>query len=69
MGDKFIDLVNNRDFLKLAELGVATAGVQLVAGCTVVAVTAAAGLAGDTIKNAVSKLQAKQPEGPEADQK
>lgn len=67
MGDKFIDLVNNRDFLKLAELGVATAGVQLVAGCTVVAVTAAAGLATDAIKSVVGKLQAQRQE-PNADQ-
>lgn len=67
MGDTFINLVNNRDFLKLAELGIATAGVQLIAGCTVIAVTAAAGLATDVIKSAVGKLQAQQQE-PNADQ-
>lgn len=68
MGDKFIDMVEAKDFMKLVKLGLAEGGVQLVAGCTVVVVTAAAKLAGGAIKNAVSKLQAKQPEEPEADQ-
>lgn len=68
MGDEFIKLVNTRDFLKLAELGVATAGVQIVAGCTVAVVTATASIAGCAIKNAVDNLKKKQAEDTEDNQ-